>query len=211
MIDILLKAKHWQLFVIVIGIPIIGQIVLTVAIFSTITLGETDPVAIMEIFNSYGYVFPLITTVPYLLLFVWYYAVVVRLKDKLTADVTIPFKTLKAFIIYCAIYLPLIGFLMGMLFTNLDGGGMMPMPSPWILLIVPFHLFMAFAIIYIFVYVGKIIKSAEAAKNLKFGEYAGDFALCWFWFIGVWILQPRIQKMLGMPDEAKEKTEEDVL
>jgi hypothetical protein len=45
-------------------------------------------------------------------------------------------------------------------------------------------------------FVAKKIKTAELQCNVTFSDYIAEFFLVWFHFIGVWILQPRINKML---------------
>jgi hypothetical protein len=30
---------------------------------------------------------------------------------------------------------------------------------------------------------------------VNFGEFAGEFFMLWFYFIGIWIIQPKINKM----------------
>ena len=45
--------------------------------------------------------------------------------------------------------------------------------------------------------VAKLFKSAEQNTSAKFNEYAGDFFMFLFSIIGVWILQPRINKMFS--------------
>ena len=41
----------------------------------------------------------------------------------------------------------------------------------------------------------KTIKTAEQKRKLDFGDFAGEFFLMWFFMIGVWILQPKINRM----------------
>jgi len=41
----------------------------------------------------------------------------------------------------------------------------------------------------------KALKTAELQKPLTFSDFAGEFFLLWFFPIGIWILQPRINKL----------------
>jgi hypothetical protein len=43
----------------------------------------------------------------------------------------------------------------------------------------------------------KTIKTIEIGRNAKFNEYAVEFFLILFPFIGVWIIQPRINKLIN--------------
>jgi hypothetical protein len=50
--------------------------------------------------------------------------------------------------------------------------------------------------------IAKLFKAAEDNKNVKFSEYAGDFFMFLFSAIGLWILQPRINKLTSNPEGA---------
>lgn len=40
----------------------------------------------------------------------------------------------------------------------------------------------------------KTIKTVELQKKVTFSDFAGEFFLLWFSPIGIWILQPKINK-----------------
>lgn len=66
-------------------------------------------------------------------------------------------------------------------------------PQPAVLaLILPLHLVAMFCMFYIFNYVAKNLMLAETGKRVSFSDYAGPFFLIWFFLIGVWFVQPRI-------------------
>jgi hypothetical protein len=70
-------------------------------------------------------------------------------------------------------------------------------PSPLVIgfsVIIPLHLFSMFCIFYNLYFVAKTIKTVELQRQVTFSDFAGEFFLIWFFFIGVWILQPRINK-----------------
>lgn len=50
-------------------------------------------------------------------------------------------------------------------------------------------------VLYLMYVPAKTIKSAEAGAKLKFGEFAGEFFLVVFFFIGVFALQPRVNAL----------------
>ena len=41
----------------------------------------------------------------------------------------------------------------------------------------------------------KLMKTAELQRKPDGDEFIGEFFLFWFFFVGIWILQPRINKM----------------
>lgn len=64
----------------------------------------------------------------------------------------------------------------------------------WI--IEPLHFAAMFCTLYAMIFAAKTIKSAELEKEAKVSDYLGDFFLVWFFPIGIWILQPRIHKLI---------------
>jgi hypothetical protein len=73
-------------------------------------------------------------------------------------------------------------------------------------LIVPFHLLAMFCMFYNLYFVSKSLVIAETGEATSFYDYAGPFFLTWFFPIGMWVIQPRInrlfEKTLGGPAAA---------
>jgi len=61
--------------------------------------------------------------------------------------------------------------------------------------IIPIHLFSMFCIFYCMYFIAKEFKSVEVQKPVTFSDFAGEFFLLWFFPVGIWILQPRINKI----------------
>jgi len=49
--------------------------------------------------------------------------------------------------------------------------------------------------IYTYYHTAKTIKLVEKGNTQRKPEFIGEFFLIWFYFIGVWILQPRINRL----------------
>jgi hypothetical protein len=64
------------------------------------------------------------------------------------------------------------------------------------LIIVPLHLISMFCIFMSLRYAVKIMKSVELGRMAKVADYIGDFMLVWMMPIGVWIVQPRLNKLV---------------
>jgi hypothetical protein len=45
-------------------------------------------------------------------------------------------------------------------------------------------------------FTAKTITSVEMKKETHFSDYIGDFFLIWFFPVGIWFLQPRINRLL---------------
>jgi len=70
-------------------------------------------------------------------------------------------------------------------------------PNPMIFaVIVPLLLLSMVCIFYSLYFVSRSYKTAILQKKLEVGDYIGEFFMIWFFFIGVWILQPKINKMI---------------
>ena len=50
---------------------------------------------------------------------------------------------------------------------------------------------------YMYGFCGRAIKIAELKQPIKFGDALGEFFLVWFFPIGIWFLQPRINRVVS--------------
>lgn len=191
-----LKAKHWQLFILTFGFPLIFQIILMSTLFATIATQTTpDPTIIF----SYMKYFPLIMLLFMALLFGWFWSIAIGLQKKVPLDISMKVKKFKIFF-----FVPLIYMLLLMLFFNiaLDGIGTtnlepnIALITGSFVIIFPLHFFSIFCILYSMYFVAKTFKSVELQRAVKFGDFAGEFFILWFYPIGIWIIQPKINKMI---------------
>jgi len=193
MIDKFLQAKHWQLFLLVFGIPFIFQIVLMVILFSSISRGnEPNP----EILFSYFKFIPLLMILFYGVYFGWFYSVGVGLQKKIPDDLKLMINRFKLFLFFPPIYMVLFSFFIFSAFTSVFNNGTEPNLN-LVGLIIPLHLFTMFCMFYTLYFVAKTIKTAELQRKVSFGDFAGEFFLIWFFPNGVWIVQPKINKIFG--------------
>jgi hypothetical protein len=61
-------------------------------------------------------------------------------------------------------------------------------------LIFPLHFLAMFCLFYLLYFVSKSLVLAETCKPASFNDYAGPFFLIWFFPIGIWFIQPRINR-----------------
>ena len=54
-----------------------------------------------------------------------------------------------------------------------------------------------YAILHSFAFPAKTLKTVELGRKVSFGEYVGDFFMFLFLPLGIWFLQPRINKIIG--------------
>ena len=68
--------------------------------------------------------------------------------------------------------------------------------SPALFLVIfPLHLFAMFCTLYSLYFVSKSLVLAETGNPAPFRSYLGILLLLWFFPIGVWILQPRVNRL----------------
>jgi len=162
----LLKAKHWQIFILLItGITICN---LKIA---------TDPVLTL-ILSIFGLV----------IYFIWLMAIGNKLHEYLPKKVKLNYDLylINSFVL-------ILGYAVIMIITDGKGAtftGLAALPT--------FYIFYAF--LNFLAFPAKLINSIEIGKPAKFGEYVGDFFLIVFLPIGIWFLQPRVNKIVTQLD-----------
>lgn len=197
MINLFLKAKHWQLFTLVFILPIAVQGIMMISIFSDVIDSPNPDPAFML---NYMWVFPIIMLLVISVNFGWLWSVAVGLQKKVPQNVTMKVKKFKIFFFIPLIYLIAIAlFFVTMMSTMVDSNpeSIPPILAGMLFIIVPLHIFSIFCIFYSLYFVAKTIKTVELQREVTFGEFIGEFLMMWFYFIGIWFLQPKINKMVA--------------
>jgi hypothetical protein len=65
----------------------------------------------------------------------------------------------------------------------------------FMLVIFPLHIFSMFCMLYSLYFVAKTIKTVELQKECTFKDFIEEFILILFYPVGLWIIQPRINKI----------------
>lgn len=182
-----LTAKHWQLFLLMFGSLFGFQIALMLSIFS-----GAMPLLL--------FLFPVVMFLWVLLFMGWFYTLGTGLYTKVPATVHMPIKRFKAFMWFAILYMLLIPCLVFLMYTAPFNGAVTP-PFIMLMVIVPLHLFAMFCMFHSLYFCTKCLKAAELQRDVTFGDYAGEFMLLWFSPIGIWILQPRINKLFAEPPQ----------
>lgn len=198
MIDTILRAKHWQLFSIIFGLPFLIYLFMVYQILSSIgnvEAADPDPSVILG-YAKYLIAFAFISAIVYWL---WYWSIGVGLNSKVPEDIKLPNTTFKVFLLLPAIYLfAVLAFVLVMMskLPELEAGGEPPFNPGLLALILPLHFFSIFCIFYCIYFVAKTIKTVELQRKVTFSDFVAEFFLVWFFPIGIWILQPTINKLV---------------
>lgn len=196
MINAFLKAKHWQLFGLIFGIPMVLQFVMVGIIISNLaTQSNIDP----DLMFNYMKLFPLFIILFMGIFFAWFWAVAIGLQKKVPENLSMKVKKFKVFFFIPLVYLSvfLISFAV---FEDFSFSSNIESYAEFFFgcffLISFLHLFVIFCMYYIMFFVAKTIKTVELQRQVKFGDFAGEFFLILYYPIGIWIIQPKINKMM---------------
>ncbi len=196
-----LNAKHWQLFLLFFGLPLLFEIVFfSTTLFTVIGNSENqEPTAILYSFR----LFPIFMIV-YLAVFLgWFWSISNGLQQIIPQNIKMNTKYLKFSIYYAFIYIVLICIFLFFQFTkfiSIDNTDEHFSSSFTIVfgLIVPFHLFAMFSIFYSLYFTAKTIKTVELQRDVRLSEFIGEFFLLWFYPIGIWFIQPRVNRLIQL-------------
>jgi hypothetical protein len=201
MINLFLRAKHWQLFLLTFGVMIIAYSAIMYFVFSdlislTAAGRQPDPMVMFR----YMKLLPLFVVFVVLVMMGWYWSVGVGLQTKLPATVTMKTNWFKLCLIVPAVYIVLMMVFINYVF-EVVGSGESPdsiaFPSMMVfpLIVMPLQLFTIFCYFHNMYFVAKTLKTVELQRPTTFSDFIGEFFLTWFFPIGVWILQPRINAL----------------
>ncbi len=186
MIDRFLKAKHWQLFLLTFGIPLIFQFIMMGALFANIGANNNPEPDFMF---SYMKFFPIMMFLFMGVFFGWFWSVGIGLQRVIPDEIKLKVDRFKIFLLIPIVYMI---FFLGFFITSFTSGT----PNPGIFaVIVPLHLFSMFCIFYSLYFVTKTFKTAELQRKVTFSDFAGEFFMIWIQ-LGIWIVQPKINKMI---------------
>jgi hypothetical protein len=196
--NLFLRAKHWQLFSLTFGIPILLEIIMMSQMFSHMMRHPGAVPDVVDVF-SYFKIFPFIMLLFMGVLLGWQWSVAVGMQKMVPAAIKMKVTKFKVFFFIPVVYITLIIIAIFFAFSYynsssaVDFGFSIFIPF---LVIVPLHLFSMFCLFYCLYFVAKTLKTVELQREVTFNDFVGEFFLSWFFPIGVWILQPRINKLI---------------
>jgi len=197
MIEAFLKAKHWQLFAVMFGIPMILQFTIMGMVVSNIIVNQGQP-DIELMFNYYKFI-PVVMIISYSFYFGWFWSIVMGFKDKLPEEEKLNILTFKILFFIPLIYTAFLSVFMFYSFNENVFLNFMPNVETVLLFVaifVPIHFFSIFCIYYTMYVVAKTYKAVELQRKVRFSDYIGEYAMLWFYPVGIWLLQPKINKMI---------------
>lgn len=157
--------------------------------------GDPDSVIMLNTLT----LFPVIMIVYSGLFFGWIWSIAIGLQKRIPVSVKMKVKKFKTFFFVPLIYILLIslfaGFSVSGLFVNGNASASVIVGGIAITIVLILHLFSMFCIFYSLYFVSKTIKTAELQREVNFGDFIGEFFMLWFYPVGIWYIQSKINKM----------------
>lgn len=186
-----LKLKHWHLFAIIFGLPIVVRIVL---IINTLWR-KNNQFEINPFLNVLAIVLTLSSTI---IFFSWLWSAGIGIQKKI--PIHYQPKKLAFFICFWTIFLIILGLLLKFLLAfGLDVFNLRLMSFAILILFVYVMLLLLLIVIpmgYCLLYVAKNLRTLELNRKVHFSDFANEFFLLILFPIGIWFIQPRINKLL---------------
>jgi len=186
MIHRFLTAKHWQLFILMVAIPVVIEIGFAIAIiFHAVNMVNHGGVFDFSLL----YFFPVIILIMMGSFIMWLWSVGVGLQPLISEPLRPKLTMFRVCALFPVIYMTLFS---GFIINSIQGTG----PNPYIFLfIVPLHFFAMFCMLYNMFFVAKTYKIIELQREVDLSDFIGEFFLLWIYPVGIWFIQPKINKM----------------
>lgn len=181
--ELFLRLKHWHLFLLTFGGPFILQIILSVCTWVT-----SDPMIMLQLMPFVMFLF-------FAGYFGWLWAIGQEFQKMLPGDLKfslVPFKILLLFpVVYVLFFFLMLDFFVVNMDHELE-------PSLGIFFtIIPLHLFTMFCIFYCIYFAARTFKATELQRPVTFPDFVGEFLMIWIFPLGIWFIQPRINKLIA--------------
>jgi len=202
-----LHLKHWQLFLITFALPFTFYIGFFISMFTSMIsqTGRPEPVFDFSPVMIIGItLFGVSIVASFITMLGWSFQVATGLYKKLPAGHTMKINRYYFAFFYPILYFILFASFVGIFFIVIVKTGAID-TSPtvsakffgWFFLIIPFHFLAVACHFYTLYFIAKSLKSVELQRNPVLGEYVAEFVLTWFFMIGVFFIQPRINQIFA--------------
>lgn len=182
----ILKLRPWQLFLLVLLPPVVLQIVAAAVLIAT----QEPSLWLLPLFlvASSG-------------IFVWIFAMGINLHKRLPVGISMSVSTFKLAIAFPLVYFVLLGITFAAVPGIIPQGGK-PAVDVGVFVgsfavIFLMHIASMVCMVYILYFAAKALKTVEWQKPVTFSDFAGEFFLIWFFPLGIWFLQPRINALFA--------------
>jgi hypothetical protein len=177
-----LHLKTWQLFLLLFGVPMGIQVGVMAALFT----GQLAPWA------GIGILFVWLLALG--LLLSWFYTLGTHLHRRLPATAPMSLPRFRIAVLLPVVYVFLLLVCKG---SALQGSTLGRPNGGLIALFLVLHLSSMACIFYCLYFTAKALKTAEKKSLVSTSEYLWEFFLLWFYPVGIWLLQPRVNHLFA--------------
>lgn len=188
--SIFTKAKAWQLFLLLFAIPMVIQFSVMSYFMPDFTSAEGNQNQAREAFERLTNVFGVLTFVFALLLVGWLYFSGIAANRRLKESTRKRTYMFRFSAIYPIIYVVLYFVVFIRSFTGDPSIGMVP-------IIIPLHFLAMICMVYLLYFASKNLSMSLKEKGITSGGTAGFFFGFWFYPIGVWFIQPKVNRLVN--------------
>ena len=194
MIHWFLKAKHWQIFLGYAGIFLLTMILLFSSIFSIILSVDRISEGPENFLFPFWIFLPMVLLMVYDLLYHW------NVGGKLHSLIPKPGK-FKISYLYWSLAFPVIFIFLifvGVAIFAITITPEIDNPRPFLtgmIILIPLQLLAMLCQFYRIYFMARAVKSVELGRLARFDECIVECILFWFWIVGIWIIQPRINEL----------------
>ncbi len=174
----LLKIEPWKLFCLIVLLPMFIQ-----SDWMKYIVEMSNSQLLLNIYN-------VISILISLVYFFWIYLLARNLYAQLPNTVKMSIIRFNIFF-----FIPLIYGILLFVYTDFFDQTKLMQNSAFIDALLPFHFFIIFCVLYCFYFNAKALKSIEFKKPVEFRDYVFTFFLIWFYPIGIWFIQPRVNSL----------------
>jgi hypothetical protein len=171
---LIVRAKHWQVFLLLFGLFFLGNVVG----FWSMTRGSEEAFKVLSPILA-------LTELLGVCFCLWLWCLGLFLTSLLDEQRRLNYQLFQFTTIYPPLYMLL--FIVVFPRLNLNPG--------LLLMIFPLHTLATFCLLYDFYFVSKSLASVEKARRASFPDYVGYFLALWVFPVGIWIVQPRVNRL----------------
>ena len=190
--EMVARLKAWQVFILLVFPMFAGQFYLMGLM--PVPGTATQPPSIEDL-NAVIEQTMLMTFLFMVLLLGWLLSVAFAANRRVDQSIRLDTRFAVGFAIYATGYIALAQFIF-------PKPGATPSEGLSIGLIIPLHVLAMFGIFYVLAFAARNIIMAERQSPVTFFDYSGPLFLMWFFPIGVWFVQPRVNRLVA--DDAGE-------
>lgn len=179
--DIFLRCRHWQMFLLVVGIPLVLQLVQNILFVWT---GPTSA-------GSFSSLLGLLVIIPLFIYFIWIYTVGKRFNESiLGSGRKVRMFEISLFVSFFGhLFLLIYFWSYSNLINQAEGEELLPISLLALMVFISF-----FTLFYALSFMARALVQMERGSNIHSSEYYSEFIMALIFPLGIWLLQPRINR-----------------